>query len=248
MIACDDAVLEQWHPDFSSSSQRNPSWTRATCSGVLLCNSLEWVRWLDNPVQVVLCDACGYDGCASGGYIHISRLGNHLLWTRPQINESDAWERDQYQAAWPLRRFGAVILTLATWTQWREFVPDLPEPNELPLATGREMLDAWLLGARGQRRVASSSELISALRGQVLASDSFAADVAINRVESVLAELSGLEARSAPGRLARATDVGAQVEVLYFDGPAEEDWAALALIGSRVIPAFSREWVFVPEG
>src|SRR5262245_3089002 len=176
MIACDDAVLEQWHPDFSSSGQSNPSWTRATCCGVLLCNSLEWAHWLENPVQVVLCDACGHAGCASGGYVHISRLGDHLLWTRPQINESDTWEQDQYHPAWPLRRFGAVILTLRTWARWREVVSDLPAPDQLPAASGRELLNAWLLSMRGEYRVASASELIPSLRERVLASDSFEAE------------------------------------------------------------------------
>src|SRR5688572_22598831 len=82
MIACEDAVLETWRPDFSSSSQRDPTWTRATCFGAVLCNSLEWPEWLENPVQVCLWEACGHAGCESGGYVHVSRLGSHMLWTR----------------------------------------------------------------------------------------------------------------------------------------------------------------------
>lgn len=245
MIDCDNAVLQQWHPDFSSSQQENPSWTRVTCREVVLCNTLEWVQWLENPVQVVLCEACGYDGCASGGYAHISRLGDHILWTRPQINESDDWERVQYQPAWPLRRFGAVIIAVPTWAQWRVQVSDLPSAEQMFAATGRELIDAWLLGARGEHRVASANELVPLLRGRVLASDSLDADAAVDRVADMLAELSSLGAGRVSGRIARAAEVGARPEVLYFDGPGEEDWPALALIGSRIVPAFSREWVFI---
>src|SRR5262245_3369260 len=98
MLFCEEIHLDVWRPDFSSSGQSSPMWTRVTCLGNVLCNSLEWVQWEENPVQVVVCDSCGHEGCSSGGYAHLSRLHDWLVWTRPEIDEGDAWARDQYEA------------------------------------------------------------------------------------------------------------------------------------------------------
>src|SRR5262245_57164587 len=110
MKICSDIGLEKWRPDFSSSGQKSPTWTRSRCEGVELFNSLESTTWTENPVQVVLCDACGHEGCASGGYVHVSRLGDFVLWTTPQIDAEDEWKATQYYAAWPLRRFGSLAI------------------------------------------------------------------------------------------------------------------------------------------
>src|SRR5688572_27017897 len=126
MKICSDITLEKWTPNFSSSGQVSPSWTRSRCEKVELFNSLEWIAWTENPVQVVLCEACGCDGCAVGGYAHISRLGDFVLWTRPQIAPEETWEAMQYDAAPPLKRFGALAIPKHTWEEWRT-VASLPE-------------------------------------------------------------------------------------------------------------------------
>ena len=243
MVLGDDAALEQWRPNFSSSGQANPAWTRVTWSKVVLCNSLEWVQWLENPVQVELCDACGTAGCASGSYVHVSRLGAHVLWTPPQVDELDEWTRDRHRTAWPIRRFGPIVISDSTWERWRDSVPQLPELSRLPRTTSRAVLDAWLLGFKGER---NAKTLLASLESRVLGADSFDAGTALQLIEKTLTELTRDAGNPLDGRLARAADVGARVEVLYFDGPADDDWPALAVIGEQIVPAFSREWVYVP--
>ena len=92
MLLYDKPSLEKWSPDFSSSGQSSPVWTRLKYGQVELCNSLEWTDWTPNPVQVQICDACGTPGCASGGYVHISVLNDLVLWTVPQPS-GDQWTR-----------------------------------------------------------------------------------------------------------------------------------------------------------
>jgi hypothetical protein len=243
MIECVHAELNDWSPDFSSAGLRNPTWTRVSYDGVLMCNSLEWTDWLQNPVQVVLCDACGSAGCATGGYVHVSRFGDHLLWTRPQIDASDSWQREQYQAAFPLRRFGAVAIPRDTWSSWRARVPGLPTPEEFAVASGRHVLDAWLSGNRGEQDCSSADELIPRLRKRLIASDSFDVPLTLGYVEQVLHQLENLGQNAAASRMVHATTLGARVEVLYFDGPSDEDWPAFAIKDFTAIPAFSRDLV-----
>jgi len=88
MVFCSSPSFETWSPDFSSSELTNPTWTRLRLDRTELCNSLEFVDWINNPVQVQICDACGTVGCASGGYIHLSTIGEFVIWTRPQLSNA----------------------------------------------------------------------------------------------------------------------------------------------------------------
>jgi hypothetical protein len=76
MLVCDAPEFVAWRPDFSSSGQTDPHWTRLVCKGEQLSNALDFVDWLDDELgtQVVLCEACGYTGCEFGGYVYVSRL------------------------------------------------------------------------------------------------------------------------------------------------------------------------------
>ena len=141
MKLCADVSLETWTPNFSTSGQPDPRWTRARWAGVELCNSLEWAEWAENPVQVILCEACGYAGCASGGYVHVSQLDGRVLWTAPQIDTSDEWSVAQHAAAAAVRRLGAVAFPAATWEQWKMLARDLPAVAALPAANGRALAD-----------------------------------------------------------------------------------------------------------
>src|SRR5438093_13449493 len=118
MLSGENYSLEKWRPNFSSSGQTSPEWARITCSGIELCNSLDWLDWPENPVQVQICDACGTPGCSSGGYVHISKLGELMLWTKPHINDSDDWEATQYAPASAVRRAGSVVIPKATVQEW----------------------------------------------------------------------------------------------------------------------------------
>jgi hypothetical protein len=118
MFVCRDPRLEKWKPDFSSSEQADPDWARVVCDETELTNSLDWLEWDENPVQVQVCDACGHIGCASGGYVHVSRLADLVLWTAPQLDLSDFHERTEYAPTTVLKKLGAVAILAATWDAW----------------------------------------------------------------------------------------------------------------------------------
>ena len=90
------------------------------CNGERLTNALNWVEWDENPVQVELCEECGVDGCAVGGYVHVSRDEDYVLWTAPQVDTDDEFETHQYTPSEVDPRHGAVAIPIAIWEQWRE--------------------------------------------------------------------------------------------------------------------------------
>ncbi len=139
-MICSDPELVDWTPDFSSSGQSSPRWTEVRCRGERLTNALNWVEWSENPVQVVLCEACGVTGCATGGYVHVARLDDLVLWTAPHVDPEDEFESHQYTPSEFIVRHGAVAIPVATWDRWRVRF-DLPPAETFPAGEPRD--DWW---------------------------------------------------------------------------------------------------------
>jgi hypothetical protein len=247
MLICNDIELTSWTPNFSSSGQANPQWTWVSCDGLQLANSVEWVDWATNPVQVVLCDACGYPDCGQGNYVHVSRLGDFIIWSTPHIDQSDDWSVSQYTPSLAVRKHGAVAFPKAEWARLRTLNDGVPSHAVLAEATRRVLADSWRLSASGPARVDSFAHVIPMLKGRLLATDRFEPDETIRILTPLLDWLSEAPDEPLSGTLCDPQSVDAQIEVLYFDGPREHDWPAFALLGRSPVLALSRDIVFVPE-
>jgi hypothetical protein len=217
MFVCEELRTETWRPNFSGSGQDDPTWTRVLCRNFVITNSLEWVLWRKNPVLVVLCEACGDAGCASGGIVHVSRLDRHVLWSAPQDDRVD-------HAAGFLRSRGALAIPIETWNGW-----PVPRAEQLVIANHAAVADAWVLGA-GR----APASIVALLKERLVGGDTLEKDAAIALVERVLA---GCQAKAdAPFEqpLLSIADAGARIETLYFDGPRELDWPAFAFAGGTM--------------
>jgi len=223
-------------------------WTRAHSGGFLLTNSVEWVEWSDNPVQVIICAACGYSHCASGDYVHISRLGDLVLWSVPQFDESDEWMASQYTPPAAVRRFGAIGVPESEWRRLHALSDRVPSSQAIAPATRRALADSWRLSAQGPARAERLESVLPTLRRQLRATDSLAPDGAIERLEPLVAWLAEDPEAPVEGRICRAGSVGATVTTLSFDGSREHDWPALAFVASQPVLALSRDLVFIPAG
>src|SRR5262249_49780175 len=149
VLNCEKADLVPWTPDFSSSGQRSPRWTKLVCEGVELCNSIEWAEWGENPVQVQICDECGTPMCASGGYVHVSRLGNDLLWTPPTLQDLDERDAAAHAASYAVRKKGALLIPGASWAEWRRRFSSLPSFDTFPETRRIDLAQAWISETRG---------------------------------------------------------------------------------------------------
>jgi len=228
-----EVKLETWSPNFSSSGQANPTWTRVRVEDTVIINSLGWVDWQNNPVQLFLCDACGTIQCNPGGYAHASRLNDFLLLTSPQIDPNDEWAVTEFAPVIALEKLGAVAIPLTLWTSW-----EMCALSSFPEANPRALAEAWALGPGRPKRI---EEMPKMLRHRLVACDSLTPEKAIERVEHWLdkflnsSQLTGVS-------LVRASELNAKVETLYFDGPANEDWPAFAYQGETEYLALNRDY------
>jgi hypothetical protein len=254
MLICDEPQFIARQPDFSSSEQASPQWTKLVCAGAELSNSINSVDWFGKPaVQVQLCEECGYAGCASGGYVHVSGLGKHLLWTPPHIDLDDPFESHQYRAADVVRKNGAVAIPAAEWDRWRERFTGLPSPEDFPRTTRRDLLAGWQAEADLFGVWDEPDHLLLVAHERAVAAEPSETTGALEGLDALVEWFGSEPGAAVEGELQRLAPDAHVVETLYFDVPDTFDrpvlreWAAFARRGDRITPVFGDELVLVPE-
>jgi hypothetical protein len=252
MLVCKRPEVTTWTPDFSSSGQKSPRWTRLRCDGVELCNALEWVEWDDeNRVQVIICEECGHIGCASGGYVRVSRLGSFLLWTPGRLDPDDDFEASEYRTPDFIQETGALAIQTDTWEMLRSHLSQLPAAREFPPMERQDLRAAWELEVPILARGDISEDLPKLVEQRIIAAHDSDTREVVRRVRAVVAWLS--EDGDAPmdGDLVRVSD--ADVEAAYFDVPDAFDrhelreWRPYARRNARLSPVFRGNWALTPE-
>ena len=222
MLVCDAPEFVHWRPDFSSSGQTEPDWTQVRCGGHQLTNGCEWVDWDQDPVQVVLCEACGVTDCEWGGYVHVARVGGHVLWSAPRLPVSDdeTFDREQYRSIAAIDAHGAVAIPAAVWERW----PGVPAIASLPPARRGDLLAAWRAGAPPHE------EAVAADGGTV---------------EEALAVDRWFESDEPVGAL---VPLGEGAITLFYDGARFTEWIPAARVGERLVPVFAGRLIPQPTG
>lgn len=247
MLRVKDALTESWTPDFGSSGQSSPTWTRLLTGGLELANSLEAPDWDENPVQVAVCEACGFPQCATGGYVHVSNTPQYVVWTAPQVEIEDEIEAIQYAPAACVGCAGCVLITRGDWDSLSESRGTMPNSSRFGPVTGRALLDGWWLSAPHVVRSIPSHDRVSAVRSLILACDSLTPEEGAERIRGLFAWLESSSGAPVSGEFVSLEATAEMVETLYLDGPRTEEWHAFVVSNGKTLPAFSREWVFLPE-
>jgi hypothetical protein len=244
MFFCEHPTLDVWSPEFSTSGLASPSptWTRAKCEGIELCNSLEWTGWTTNPIQVQICDTCGTAGCASGGYVHLSALRDVVLWTTPRRETAVAFDGKLFPAS-SVARFGAITFPESVWTSFRAAAVEVPDTKALTRSDGQSICDAWI---NGPARAPNHDSVVDWLRVRLLAADTLDALAAIQSVEQWIGWFRERARVEIDGSILPVQSAGAVIEKFYFDGPGAEDWLALAHYNGTLVPALGDAYMFVP--
>ena len=238
MILCAQPKFESWMPALSDAGIATTRWTRMLYERVELCNSLECAEWLHNPVQVQLCDACGSIGCGSGGYVHLSKISDLVLWTKPQTDPAT----EQYPAT-ALQRWGAIGFPTATWSMVNQASANVPKLSMLEMANGIALSDAW---SSSVRRFSVEANFAATLRRNLL-QPTLDTDAAIERIEQWSAWFAKRNQVALDGRVVGIAESNARVETLYFDGPSSSDWPALAEWNGSYYPLLDPSQFFVPD-
>ncbi|MEL6195775.1 MAG: hypothetical protein AAFZ38_05680 [Myxococcota bacterium] len=182
------------------------------------------MEWEPNPVQLIICDHCGTPGCVGSNFVTIVRLGMHLVWTAPDHREHDAWERDEYSSAEFVQRFGALLVHADLWTAWDRKFGALPAFESFPAATRHDLARTWLAESRGRVAPDQISDAPRLLAETLIASESHAAEPALERVQAVVNWVEAEPDGEAALTLRPMGSDEARLERFYFDGPSDEDW------------------------
>jgi hypothetical protein len=214
-----------------------------TWDGIELTNSIEWVEWKDgdDDIQVQICETCGTTHCATGGYASISRLGSFLLWTGPTHRQDDAFS---YGPASSVARRDSLLIPVASWDHWRQRVK-LPTINVFPRSRRLDLALAWAWDAKGPGHVEDISLLPDALIGKAYASDHWDAAETLAALGQLVAWVKVAPDEQPDVKMERASP-DFTLETVYFDGPEDLDWTAIAWRNSELTFAFREDWVVLP--
>ena len=239
MLVRPECNLDTWQPDFSSSGQASPLWTRLSAGELELANSLEAPEWGSNPVQVSVCESCGYPRCAQGGYVHIARTEGHVIWTRPRLDDDGTRDDPRISAASVAGEYGGVAFSAEVWNGWAGRFDSVPEHDSFPPFDMEGLLTAWWMN--GPPPVRSSRIVdIAVVEDLLLAADSLETAEALDLARSLLMAWDD-EAAALGIDVVPLSAISARIENLHLDGGWT--WPAFALTGDTVFPAVSGDWV-----
>jgi hypothetical protein len=252
MILCESLTLHPWRPDFSSAGLSSPHWTRVRCDGAELMNSVEGIAWEEgNPVQVILCEECGCPGCATGNYVHMSTLADHVVWTRPLIEELDqdeSWRALEITPPLVLEQHGIVATPVDQWARLRKINATVPGAEQLPRITRRALADGWQMSAPRPHRAQCLEAVIPLLEDRLAGTEHLQKEETIALLAPLIGWLSANPGRALEGRICQAEAMGADIERLYFTDASQFHWPAIALHQGRALLALSDDLVYVPGG
>jgi hypothetical protein len=149
MWAVRDLTTQTVMLDFSSSGQADHPVTQIVIDGAMFANAAELSSWDDTRVQVHICEHCGVEHCASGGWLVVRNVGVGAAFI-PAFDEMLAgdWERAEY--APPYFAQGMPLFAPTDYAKLRHWCVGLPPLEALPELTGDELLRClqWEVPAR----------------------------------------------------------------------------------------------------
>jgi hypothetical protein len=122
--------------DFSSSDGCIHQVTPLLADDQLLANAIELIDWSDDPVQVRVCEQCGFVHCEPGGWLSLRNGGSAVLlipaFSRMAENSSE------YAPPKIVARHGFILIDLPGAPAWQWFA--CTDKPALLLAPGVEVV------------------------------------------------------------------------------------------------------------
>ncbi len=136
--------------DFSSSSGGHREVTQLLADGVLFANAIELTDWTGARAQVLVCESCGIEHCAPGGWLAPRAAGDLMVFT-PAFEDmgSGDSERAEYRPPPYVANKGIPAFSRALYASFAEVCNELPSFDALPPLCGRDLALCLQLEAPG---------------------------------------------------------------------------------------------------
>jgi hypothetical protein len=213
--------------DVSSSGQSNRAVTQIVADGTVFANAAELSSWGDAPVQVHLCEECGIEGCATGGWLVPRHVGVGVAFV-PAFGEMLDADEEGVECAPTDFDQGMPVFLPDDYDRLRRWCAGLPPSAAVPVLTGDELLPSlqWEAPSNVLGKFPDEVQLDQDLL--LAASDGEISDVA-DMLERAIRRIDGAgRAWLAP------VPAGARAVTLYLDAPGTPEWTALYTIGDEI--------------
>jgi len=120
-------------------------WTRTPslrADGVEICNDVRALGREGSATQMLVCEECGQELCAPGGWVRMRRVADQVVWAPhfPERGEETDYSLVYESPASYIEERGAPIFDRTTWNRISSEIAGVPALEELPVLAVSEGL------------------------------------------------------------------------------------------------------------
>jgi hypothetical protein len=210
--------------DFTSSGQGKHMTTAVIADGTEIINALDLVDATEDPIQTIVCEQCGYPGCAGGNRVSLRRFDGGILFM-PAFDAMAEGGSDLSEHGPPyfVSKRGSAFFRGAALAALAARIPFFADPQRWPPLTMRESV--LLLQWDAPSRILGAFPDKPSLREESLSAASHGTER-----EAYDALGAAIEASSGDSR--RASLVSGEPVFFYLD-QGFPDWTPLTFDGDE---------------
>jgi hypothetical protein len=211
--------------DFSSAGLANHRTTSVLADGTEIINALDLVEATEDPIQVIICDACGTPGCGGGNRIVVRRFADGIV-LLPAFDAMAAgsWELTEYGPPYFVAKHGSAFFRGRALAALEERIPFFADPMRWPALTAREAV--LILQWDAPSRVLGTYPEPPRLREDQISAVSHGA----GREPYAALELAIARSLADPRPV---TPVAGEAVIFYLDQAGFPEWAPLTFDGAE---------------
>ncbi|WP_306251171.1 hypothetical protein [Parvularcula sp. IMCC14364] len=213
--------------DFLDSGQGKIETNQINVDGVCLINNLYRFSFEPDSFQTILCECCGFSGCAPGSWACLRRLENYVVLV-PAIEAIIEHELpDEYMPPEILTKLGPLKITAGIYKHLRTLVSELPPFEEIPVMSALDAMGVQKLAIPGRALGELKSPVEIRREVFIAASDGDLHDL-LEQYESVLTEVES-------GDKTLFVSIPDKVIEFHLDLPGFPTWTGLGFKDGRAL-------------
>ena len=130
--------------DFTSSEQEKPTYTAIKIGDYEFSNLVESIEFESQfSFQHIICDHCGFSGCASGNWLSIRKNDEYIFFIPNFIDMKDEDLGADFQPSHYFKVNGCLYLKKNEYENLRSYIHQFPKPDELQNFEKEEIIELY---------------------------------------------------------------------------------------------------------
>lgn len=228
--------------DFTSSGQERRKTKQLVIDGTLVANAIDLTSWEADSFQTLVCSECGIENCEPGNWMTAKSAGDFavLLPAFEAMLRNEA-SRATFGPPHYLRTKGCLLFNKRAFSRLREYVPRLPQFDELKSLRGFEIQRMLQLEAP-HNMLGKPGDVIALRTNHAVASSVGEVGEQLDVVDKMLRRLADRR----PMRLRRLNG-SAQLVVISLADAKSTQWTPLAIENGQHLLHFVPGIVVQPD-